>query len=607
MEMYFLKSAACLAVLLLFYKLLLENENMHVFKRFYLLTSVLAALLIPFVTFTTYVEPAPGNLNTLVLSSEASSEVAAGKVDLSYIFFGIYLLGVLFFSIKFCRNLRSLIIKIRTNPRVRAGSFINVLLSEKVQPHTFFSFIFFNKEKYLKEEIPQDVKIHEEAHARQKHSFDVLFIELLQIIFWFNPLIFLLKDAVKLNHEFLADREVIKKGINTSRYQQTLLAYSSGDLQSDLVNPINYSSIKKRFTVMKTQTSKKAIWARSLMLIPLIAGLVYSCSSENIVELDSTEPAAVQEQNTLELSVDENGAIFMNSKKTSISELQEIKKGKYSSTSINASIEAPQASVDELVEVIRTKGVRTISICSPGDRNFMNSGSPLNDKEAATPEMIAEYNKLVKHYNSLPKDERRVKQEDANRIMSILSRMTPEQKAKAEKINFDVPPPPPPAPAASAVDEYNKLVQHYNALPKDKLRVKQEDANRIMSILSRMTPEQKAKAEKINFNVPPPPPPPPAPVSAPEASKSDSGIEIKPPATPAISLPIIIRVEENTPPPPPPPPTFADLVEKGATFYYNGNKIAPEEARKLVEVEKKVNVQITTIEGKPEVRLTDKE
>lgn len=287
MEMYFLKSVACLAVLLLFYKLLLEKENMHVFKRYYLLSSVLAALVIPLVTFNTYVEPTSEKVNALFYTSKISAEATSGKPDLLYIFYGIYLLGVLFFSLKFIRNLRDLLVKISTNPRVSTGSFINVLLLEKVQPHTFFSFIFFNKEKYLKNEIPQDVKIHEQAHARQMHSLDVIFMELLQIIFWFNPLIFLLRNAIKLNHEFLADREVILNGISTSTYQQTLLAFSSGDLQSDLVNPINYSSIKKRFRVMTTKTSKTAFLLRSFLIMPLIALLFYGFSNEAVVVKDS--------------------------------------------------------------------------------------------------------------------------------------------------------------------------------------------------------------------------------------------------------------------------------------------------------------------------------
>lgn len=68
MEMYLINSAACLAVLLLFYKLLLEKENMHVFKRYYLLISAMAAIVIPLITFTTYVEPASENLNAFIYS-----------------------------------------------------------------------------------------------------------------------------------------------------------------------------------------------------------------------------------------------------------------------------------------------------------------------------------------------------------------------------------------------------------------------------------------------------------------------------------------------------------------------------------------------------------
>lgn len=324
MEMYFLKSAACLAVLLVFYKLMLEKENMHVFKRYYLLASVLAALVIPFITFTTYVEPSSEKFNALIYTSEISPEATSGKPDLSYIFYGIYLLGVLFFSVKFIRNLRDLLVRIRTNPKVSAGSFINVLLSEKVQPHTFFSFIFFNREKYLKNEIPQDVKIHEQAHARQKHSLDVIFIELLQIIFWFNPLIFLLKNAVKLNHEFLADREVILHGISTSQYQQTLLAFSSSELQSSLVNPITYSSIKKRFTVMKTKTSNTAFWIRSFLILPLIALLFYGFSDKAVVVRDSENVFIDQEISPAPLKIEnylnDNSRIYLAGKLISTEE-----------------------------------------------------------------------------------------------------------------------------------------------------------------------------------------------------------------------------------------------------------------------------------------------
>ncbi|HBY69604.1 MAG TPA: peptidase M56, partial [Flavobacteriaceae bacterium] len=76
-------------------------------------------------------------------------------------------------------------------------------------------------------EIPEEVLLHEHAHAKQMHSVDILFIELLHVLFWFNPLFIFLKRSMKLNHEFLADRAVLKQGAETSVYQKLLLAYSS--------------------------------------------------------------------------------------------------------------------------------------------------------------------------------------------------------------------------------------------------------------------------------------------------------------------------------------------------------------------------------------------
>ena len=526
---------------------------MHVFKRVYLLASVFAAALIPFVTFTTYIETPSSALSSVLISPEIPSEGNTENINyLPYILMSIYILGVLFFSIKFIINLQDLILKIRKNPKVKELGITNVLLPEKTPPHTFFSFIFFNKEKFLKDEIPQDVKIHEEAHARQKHSFDVLFVELLQIIYWINPLIFLLKRSIKLNHEFLADRAVIKQGISTAAYQQTLLSFSSGQLQSDLVNPINYSSIKKRFTVMKTKTSKNRIWARSFLLLPVLAGLLYGFSTKEVVERNKSENSKIILQNNeiLELVVDNEGLILMDQKIITLPELQKIQKGKFTMVSINASTEAPQAIIEKLIQVIRSNGISKISICSPGDRDFFNPVPTPGDQEKATPEMIAEYNKLVKYYNSLPPDKRVVKQEDANKIMFILSRMTAEQKKKAEKINFDVPPPLAPVPP----------------LPK--------------------------AIEGV-----PPPPPPPAP--------SADTIEITPDPVP---FKWIKNVPAPTPPPPSPIESIKEWIDEGADFFYNGKAITDKEAMEIVQKNngKNLTVQIQENNSQKTIRLSDK-
>ena len=201
----------------------------------------------------------------------------------------IYGIGALIFGIRFLKNLVQIVHRIRRNTKVKQGFSIKVLLLEQLPPHTFFKYIFLNKEKFETNTIPKEVLLHEEIHAKQRHSIDVVFVELLQVILWFNPLLYFFKKSIKLNHEFLADSAVIAKDISTSNYQNTLLSYLSQDSANkyqsvNMANAINYSSIKKRFKVMKTQTSKKAILLRSLLLLPLLALMLYGFSETKTIE-----------------------------------------------------------------------------------------------------------------------------------------------------------------------------------------------------------------------------------------------------------------------------------------------------------------------------------
>ncbi|GGG39996.1 hypothetical protein GCM10010976_09560 [Bizionia arctica] len=275
---------------------------MHIFKRVYLLASLIISIGIPFITFTQIVE-APITINEAAINNSTSTPLILIEESvnyLPYILWAVYLLGVLFFGLKFIYNLSSILLKISRNPKLKTQKSINVLLEELIVPHTFLKYIFLNKILFESQKIPKEVLIHEEAHVYQKHSLDILFIEIFQIVLWFNPLIYLLKRDIKLNHEFLADREVIKKGITLSAYQQILLAFSSNVLEPQLATAINYSSIKKRFTVMKTSSSKTGIWLRSIVLLPILALLIYSFSTKDVIEketkvISEITPEAMQE------------------------------------------------------------------------------------------------------------------------------------------------------------------------------------------------------------------------------------------------------------------------------------------------------------------------
>ena len=284
MEHYLINSAACLAILLLFYKLFLEKEQMHHIKRGYLLIAVIASISIPLITMTTYVDAqAFLFLTKNTNSAEVSEQILASKINWNSILWTVYGIGVLFFSLRFLFNLHSMVLRIRKNPKLKNNQFVTVLLRSDVTPHTFFRYLFFNKRAYEKHLIPSEVFMHEQTHAKELHSLDILLIELLQVVFWFNPLLYLAKNAIKLNHEFLADKAVIQTGIETTTYQKTLLAFSLNAEASNLANAFNYSSIKKRFTVMKTHTSKKMILVKTILVIPLLALLLYSFSSKKEV------------------------------------------------------------------------------------------------------------------------------------------------------------------------------------------------------------------------------------------------------------------------------------------------------------------------------------
>ncbi len=293
MILYILKTSICFILFLSFYKLLLEKENMHVFKRFYLIASIFCAFIIPAIVFTeyVYVDPAPSLQSftqNFALPERQTTTIPEKTNYLNTLLWSVYGLGVFLFGFKYFQNLFQIRNRIFKNPKIKKHHIINVLLQENLAPHTFFNFIFLNKQKYDAHEIPAEVLLHEQTHAAQKHSIDVLFIEFLQVIFWFNPLVYAYKKAIKLNHEFLADYAVMQKGIELKKYQKILLAFSSNAQIQEIAlsNAINYSSIKKRFTVMKKNTSKKAVWLRSLLVLPLVALALYSFSETKVLEIE---------------------------------------------------------------------------------------------------------------------------------------------------------------------------------------------------------------------------------------------------------------------------------------------------------------------------------
>lgn len=275
MIVYALKSSLCIALLWGFYTLFLERENMHHFKRFYLLFSLIFGYTIPLLTFTytTDVVDIQENLQqpvTYVTQAKEISEKESFIDYLSIILWSIYGTGALIFAIRFIKNIRNLMKKVRQNENIKELSHTNVLLDNPLVPYTFLKYIFVPKKEFKSQTIPQEVLLHEKTHVQQKHTLDILFVEILQVVFWCNPMWFWIKKSIRLNHEFLADQTVLKQQFSICQYMNLLVNYPNSTHHTVLTSPINYSLTKKRIVMMSKQFSKTKVAARLLLLLPIL-------------------------------------------------------------------------------------------------------------------------------------------------------------------------------------------------------------------------------------------------------------------------------------------------------------------------------------------------
>jgi bla regulator protein BlaR1 len=301
---YFLKSATCLALLLVFYHFILEKEKMHTFNRFYLLIGVIVSLIIPFATLTVEV-PAISTSGITTFEPTFTTEetlpiLVEEKIDYTKYIFGVYAIISILLFFRFGRNLFKIIQKIRLHTQIKLEKASLVLVNDPILPHTFWNFIFINKTDYKNGKIEEELFTHELTHVTQKHTIDVLLIEFLQAIFWINPLFIFLKKAMQLNHEFLADENVINQHKNTFHYQHILVNKAAWNNEYYLASNLNYSLTKKRLKMMTTQSSQTKIWLKKLAVIPLLAGFVFlfaeRVEAQEIIEIKEEPIETIYEQ-----------------------------------------------------------------------------------------------------------------------------------------------------------------------------------------------------------------------------------------------------------------------------------------------------------------------
>ncbi len=253
MESYLLKSSLVMAILYLVYRLITHQEPNHQLNRFHGLAFLIFSvgfLLIP--------------LEGLFISSETNEAIyvfikGASDIQSNFnqvssqdsipIYLILYLIGFTFFSIRSIVGVGTLIYQFLKSSTYHRWGFTVVALQKDVSPFTFFNLLFIGKQR-LEAGNLEVMLMHEQVHRDQFHSLDALFLEVLTLVFWFNPFIWLFQRDIKAEHEFQADAQVLEKGINKSDYQHFLFEARTG-VSIQLGNYLsNKTSLSKRFNMM---------------------------------------------------------------------------------------------------------------------------------------------------------------------------------------------------------------------------------------------------------------------------------------------------------------------------------------------------------------------
>lgn len=286
---FLIKSSISLLALLIFYHLVLEKEKMHQFNRFYLLFSIVFSFVVPFITIEIIDESADALVQTsTVMTGEATMGIISETVNYTaIIIWSIYSLVTLLLLFRFMRNILKINSKIKSNTIIDYKNAKLVLLEEKTLPHTFWNSIFINETDYLNRKIEAELYTHELIHVTQKHTLDVLFIEILKTLFWFNPIFIFYKKAIQLNHEFLADEKVVSAHDDVPFYQNLLLSKANENQTFYLASNLNYSVAKKRLIMMTKTVSKTKILLYKIALLPLFSGLIFFICVESIAQEES--------------------------------------------------------------------------------------------------------------------------------------------------------------------------------------------------------------------------------------------------------------------------------------------------------------------------------
>lgn len=289
------------ALLWLIYKTILSGQKTLVFNRFFLLSVLLLSVSLPFIHVNLLQRPV---LTTVMMPVHEISPIKIQSTELQnsydwnqWVRIGYWVVtGSL--ALRFFVSLFTIFVSIQRSKKVTVSGLTFILLKENHVPFCFLNMIFVSEQDFAAQKIEPEILLHEQTHAKQRHTLDILFAELVLIVFWFNPFFWLTKKSMVSNHEFLADENVLKQHNSIADYQRLIIEKTIQPYHNQFASNFNFMLTKKRFLMMKRKITKTRarvleLSGTSLLIIGLLLGLMLNAKSKSSSEIPPSNSADV--------------------------------------------------------------------------------------------------------------------------------------------------------------------------------------------------------------------------------------------------------------------------------------------------------------------------
>ena len=289
---YDLKVAVCIVVFYMFYRLLLSKETFHRVNRIVLLSTAVLSFILPLCVITMHETVVVQRIPQVVVGDIEASVLAepVSTIPLwQWTAMLLYIVGAVLMLCKTFWSIGKVVLLIRRSEQhpLTDGVIVCVTGNTALTPFSWMHYIVMNRSDYDLQDAA--ILAHERGHIRMHHSYDVVLVDILTALQWFNPAMWMLRADLRAIHEYEADAAVLSQGINARQYQYLLITKATGIGGYSIANGISHSTLKNRITMMLHKKSQASRLLKLLALLPIV-GTALALNAETVTDVVYDQP-----------------------------------------------------------------------------------------------------------------------------------------------------------------------------------------------------------------------------------------------------------------------------------------------------------------------------